>query len=951
MSNFCSFKYTLTEGNEAGRFSIDSGSGAVSVNAPLNPSDALEYNLTVVAESTEDECQRSRVYVIVQVTPPNTAPPTFTPLTPVSVLENAPNGQLVVTVAATDSDIGRSGEVRYSIVGGDMANVFSIDEVSGEVRVSDNTNLNRSVSMIVQYNLGIQATDLGETPRSSMATQVINVDDVNEAPFFIVACALDNSCESELSEGSPSNTPIRVLTADDVDIGTNGIISYSLVSTNPMELLTQFGVDSGSGQLRLTGEVDFETVQVIIVTVAASDGGNPSLSVSTEVTVTVTDVNDNNPTIIADSPISVSELAEVGSTVTVVAASDPDQGMGGRVTFSFSSPSTVFGLNGDNIVLLTELDYETVDQYTITLVATDGGGLTSSKDIVFNVLNENDNSPIFDPTSVAYSIVENGNPPETLGVVMATDADRGSFGVVRYRIQAQSDPPPFAVNATSGEVTTTSSLDREAMASHQFVIEAYDGGIPAMIGLLTVTVTVTDDNDWSPEFVDDYVKCVREDAAPQELLVVMATDRDEAGTPNSEVEYFISSGNDDSLFSLNRTSGSFRLEGELDYETATGHNVTVEARDMGQDPLSGFTVVQICVTDVPDNAPNLTSNRTVNVSESTAINTVITTFIPSGVDTSSQLMYSISLGNEEGLFDISDTGDVTLVAMLDYENEIRYDLRITVEDNMMQSSSVFLFVNVVNENDETPKLTAPSTVSIEEEGAVNSLVFQVNATDDDIGVFGLISYSLIVAALPGGGLPFKIDSNGTVTIATRIDRDVLPVNGRTLQVEVIARDGGNPSLMDRAVVPVEILDINDNMPEFSASEYTSPIAEGNANRTLLTVTASDRDDGTNAEITFSLSVTDPVPFQIDSVSGVISTTGELDRETRDEYELTVVAADNAVENPMSSTAIVTVAVTDINDNVPQLGGNLFNVSIIENVPPTEQVIQLSAMDDDLGWLS
>ena len=888
--------------------------------------------------------------MVIFVSPGNMNAPMFEATIPATVREDAANGFVVATVTATDMDAGTSGEIVYSLVGGNTNDAFAINSMTGSISVSNSQFLNVSL-YDTMFNLMVSATDQGTTPRSATTVQSIEVLDVNEPPYFITPCVYTASCNFTVLESASPDSLVGTLNATDSDIGSNAALSFSIAVATPSAAANPFTIND-NGQLTVTGSLDRESTPEYTVEVTVRDGGTPSLSAMTAVRIIVGDVNDNPPVIRAESPIDVLELTPTGTVITTVRASDPDSGAGGMVTFSLG-PTSTFNITSSSgeIILAESLDYEMEPrEYDVVVIATDGGGLSSNATILVRVLDENDHRPVFGMDKYTFTMRE--NLVGVVGTVSATDMDSGTNGEVMYFLRS-SDAPQFQVDQSSGEISTIQGLDREMRDFFNLVVEARDGGTPTLSSRVSVCVSVSDENDVEPEFVRDvYEVSVREDVeVPDELLVVVATDGDAPGTNNSRIEYSISSGNEANTFEVDPSTGAFRVIRQLDFEQQDLYTVTVTATDFGSPmQLSGITTVRVTVIDVNDNVPMITSNFTVNVSELTLPGSQLAQFTASDMDMGAMLTYRIIDGNEEMLFAIGNsTGLVTLVAMLDYERQTQHELTISVRDQSDQESLGFLTVNVINENDNRPVIQAPSNVTLNEEEMPGAFVFSVNATDRDAGVFGDVS--LAVTSRPVTGV-FVISARGEVTVAGRIDRETLSqvTSDDTITVTVEAQDGGMPPFTVSEEVRVRILDINDNDPTLEQDLYEASLLEEQPGGTPLSVqiSASDPDLGLNGEIVFSISSSTAVPFTIDSNTGEIYSTRRLDRDTENSmYEFNVTASDRGTPN-RTSESIVVVTVMDLNDNRPVFDQPQYNASIVENTAPGHNVTSVFATDADLG---
>ena len=885
----------------------------------------------------QDPCQRSRVYVVVMVTPGNNHDPVFNTLAPISIPETTSNGDDIVVVTATDDDPGTSGEIVYSIINGNGNGVFDIDPISGTISVSQSQFLNQSDPAIPRFQLTLQAADGGSPQRNATAVQVIDVTDVNEAPFFTTPCALNNTCAFSISEGAGMGESIGVVMATDVDPGTNGMLTY-LITTTSVNL---FHVTS-NGTIVVNGNLDYDTGETsFLIEVVVRDGGNPSLSTTTEVSIDITDINDTPPTINARSPVDLLESA-TGLVATVV-SDDPDT-VGGPTTFTLTG-SSLFAIDchSGEITLTGPLDYETQTRHSVTVTAEDDGGLSSSADIVFNVIDENDNSPIFFGEPYIFSLVEE-QVMEDFGGVFANDSDSGTNAQIKYSLRPTSNL--FNINEQSGRLSAD-RLDREDVDFHSLTVVATDCGNPSRSSTSTIRITVTDINDNQPTFQQQTHRLeLREDVAvPRDVLIVMATDRDAPGTDNSRIAYTVLP--NEGFFEVDTNSGQLRLVQELDYETNQRHNVTVIATDQGQPALSGSTVVLVTVIDVNDNVPTITSNLSVNISELTQPGTPIAQFMAEDEDGNSVLRYSIADDNGEGLFTVnSSTGLVTLLSMLDYEIQQTHELNISVNDQGGGESFGALRVNVINENDNTPVISVVTSFNVSEEEPVSTSLFTANVSDADLDPFGTVTLLIFSQPIPG---VLDIDNNGLVTIADVIDRESLPPNSNDQFIVTIEASDGQKS--STATVIINVLDINDNDPIFVNHSTSMGFQEEQMTGTTLTMlSANDADIQLNGDIRYSITNQTNLPFTIDSVSGAVTSTRKLDRESGDDwFTLEVVASDRGTPS-RNATTVISVRVVDINDNPPTFNNTLHQISISENTTLGAIVVQLQAQDADQGSL-
>ena len=937
--------FEIIDGNDAGNFRINDD-GRLFLNNALNAMDQDAYTLTVLASNMEDQCQCGRTTVQISVLASNDNPPMFQGTSPVTISEIVPVGTSVVNVTATDADFGINGEIRYAITSGNIGNVFDIDPITGEITVVG--TLNHTITQ--SYTLILTAEDQAVVnPMSDTTTQVINIMDVNQRPFFLTQCATMELCRFMVSEGVGLSTTIAMIKADDPDSPSilNGQLTFTLIPDD-----SPFTVDN-NGNFALATSLDRESRETYTLNLTVADGGTPSLKISTIVTFTVTDINDNPPVLVALTMVDISESAIGGTEVTQVQAFDPDLGVNGEVSYQLTG-STLFDIDKDSgqITLVGSLDYELSTQHVITVVATDSGNLSSTgHNITINVINVNEHSPMFTMDPYTASVDEGSSVGTPVITVQADDDDSGVLGEVSYSITGGNSNNHFAIDNTSGAITVNGEIDREAIGEYTLTIRAQDGGNPARSDVSTVVITVNDINDNNPVFQrSTYAIDVREDVnVPSNVLTVLATDADEDNSPNSAITYSIQSGNTGGVFSLHTNIGVLSVTRTLDFESTPSYTLTVVATDGGN--LTGNAVVMVTVIDVNDETPTLSPDQTGTISEDASTPRVVANFNASG-EMGEVLQFQLS-GDQNGEFVIdTNSGQVSLVQSLDYESRQQYVLTVSVTDGQFSTSSA-LTITVTDVNDNTPIIDPAGPFTITEERPANSLVGSVTASDQDSGSNAQLSFQ--ITQQPLNLFMIVPDGSNAVQIRTAnvLDREVLvqmnyfvPPNSQS-DIVIEVSDSGNPSLTSIVTVAIRLEDINDNAPTLinPATEVNIP-ESSNIGTPITKIAANDSDIGANARISYSLMSSST--FTIDSSTGDITLASSLDYEMSTEHIITVTAS-----NPdgLTSTAHdITILVIDENDNSPVFMMNPYTASVAENSSVGIPVITVQADDADSGIL-
>ncbi|KAM6408684.1 cadherin-related family member 2 [Rhynochetos jubatus] len=337
------------------------------------------------------------------------------------------------------------------------------------------------------------------------------------------------------------------------------------------------------------------------------------------------------------------------------------------------------------------------------------------------------------------------------------------------------------------------------------------------------------------------------------------------------------------------------------------------------------------------------------------------------------LTYTIS-GPEAFYFSVDGhTGIVTLRNSLDRELLARLTIIVGVSDGMNEAISRKLTIIVEDRNDNAPVFQRlPYETSIPENTELNSIIYNVFANDSDTGNASKVSYSIeeVIPDSTKNLWLFYILPNGSVVLNGSLDY----AKNTFYQLKIIAKDGGGmlhnmlTFQQSSTYLSLTIRDLPNLDPRFLNEPYSSSVPENCAlGTTVLTVTAMDRDTGVNDEISYSISNAS-IPFAINATTGTITVSGPLDREQlpSEEVQLEVTAREKNLDihgKVAQASTLVTVMVTDVNDNKPQFyhcslpscnfsssAQNTFRGTIIEHSSSRLPVSNLSiiAHDPDKG---
>ena len=705
-------KYKLRETSEY--FSIDSSSGEIIskrklsyINTTRSQSIENVYMFSVIATDQGKPPMADECRVKILVTDTNTAPPIFTQTDYVRAIPSfAPAGMEVVQVKAVDRlDTGLNSEVTYSLRPSSYSQLFSIDPVSGSVKLGQDLRVSGSTS----YRLEVVASDKGDPVMSSgtSVTLMPSTDNLHSPEFS------DGSTQVIIPENEPVNTFIIKLSASDRDAGINGILRYSIVDGNEEE---RFKIDDRSGRIFINKALDYDNENEYNLTIQAQDlAFEPRSSVSV-LRIILTDVNDNVP--FFERPqydAYLQENSAPGTELITMKAIDFDSTRYAKIQYQIEEQTMrqyfSVDINSGKVTSKVPFDYEKYPEYSLHIVASNPGSSESTRTrLDVHITGANEFFPRFQQPVFQFSVSESALADTTVGQIRAQDQDQGRDGEVFYFLIGNSNNKGFRLDKRTGVISVQKSLDRESQ--NRFVLTVLAKNRGSILGNDTdeaqVTITVQDGNDPPVFSKDNYRASVREGVPiGSTILTVGAVDKD-VRPRNSQFSYsIISEGNSEAMFEIDPSSGSIRTVRGLDRESEAGHKLVVAATDNGTPAATGTAVVRITVEDVNDNPPWLEPvARSASLRENSPANTLVARLLPTDKDlppNTGPFRFYISGESEDGdKFSVDErTGELRSRVSVDREETPTLKIVLEIHDSGSPplSAKYDFTINVEDEND------------------------------------------------------------------------------------------------------------------------------------------------------------------------------------------------------------------------------------------------------------
>ncbi|KAK3549429.1 hypothetical protein QTP86_001432 [Hemibagrus guttatus] len=920
-------------------FQINPVTGEVSVKGHLDREDTAAFELHAQAQDKGSSPRASHCKVLVEVLDVNDNAPVIS-LTSLSstVREDATSGTVVGLITIADNDVDQNGEISAKIKGSSpfilqpsYKNYYSL--VVGGPLDREKTS---------EYNITVTATDKGTPPLVNNMFLTIYISDVNDnAPRFP-----DKAINFYVKENSPAGDVIATVTAKDADINENAHLAYSIISRN--YLTSMVDVNSANGEIYSKQSFDYEAIMSFQFQIQSSDSGVPSLSSNATVNIFILDENDNNPVILPpySEPGSVNTenipySAEAGYFVAKIRAVDADSGYNALLSYHITEPkgTNLFRIGSSTGEIRTKRRMSDNDLKTHPLIITvsDNGdpvlSTTLSMEIVV-VENIDDLQTSIRRVPVKEENFSNLNLYLLIAIVSVSVIFLLSLIAL---IAAKCYGTDSGFSRSSAPVVTTHP---DGSWSYSKSTQQYDVCFssdtlksdvvvfpspfpPADAELISINGGDTFNRTQTLPSTGKIVYSVSEEVKKGTVVGNIAKDLN-INVHDLEYRLFqIVSGSNKKYFDVNLKTGALFVNERIDREEfcTLEQKCVLNIEALAQNPHHLYRI-EITIVDINDNAPNFPLDTfKLNITENANPGVRFLLPVAEDDDIGSNALkdYRLSM-NEFFSIDVqkdeqSVSAEMVLQKALDREKQSSLRLLVSALDGGKppKSGTMNIIVNVIDVNDNSPVFSMSLyKVKVKENISLGTKILSVSASDLD-EVKGQLDYE----------------------------------ENRAVELRVQARDKGSPPQSTHCKVLVEVLDENDNAPEIKTTPLLDSVKENTKLGTAVAlVTVSDNDGGKNGIV--HLSLKGSFPFKLEqSYKNHYSLLvyGPLDRENISQYNIPLEAVDEGTP-PLSSSAIITVCITDVNDNAPRFSTPFVNAYIRENRQAGDLVVKVLAEDSD-----
>ncbi|KRY74853.1 Protocadherin Fat 1 [Trichinella pseudospiralis] len=949
--------YSLLNDRTVGHaFTVHPRTGALyTTGVPLDRETRAQWPVVVRASSLRDAANGvlAQCLVLVDVLDQNDNAPVFVgaPYEFRVSIDRTDIGQLIGTVRAVDLDLGPNGQVSYSCLTVDP--LFSLNSSTGDLLLQRQL---KSADVGRRLKFRIRASDAGQPSLSTVADVFIVISSA-ETELGLFA---RSSFRLSILEGEENFfNQALVVVADRPTSSRAGVVGYTMLNQREDDPDQQFALDFVTGELSLQKPLDREQVDQYTIRLQAVDHER-NVTEFASVTIVVLDINDNWPQFDQSTySASLPEDSPIGCSVMQLRATDLDQGDNALLTFrlitvqSLSAEPRQHGeeekekskfkiQSSTGLIQLSDtLDFERCSSYLLEVECRDSGTLSkaSTVRVLVSVLDVNDNAPVFTPENTFTIYEDNYSVGQVIGQLSATDLDTVSRGKLRYGLlyaAGQLEQLLFTLNAhEQGILRVGTAMDQQLgrwLPEYRLQAFVNDGLFSSRTEFVVRQIkcsSLSPSVSCLPAFRRRFISVSVSESEPIGSTVTSVAISDST----AHVQYVMLSGLGSSKFMVNPDTGHLIVADQLDYEQRSKHQLVIGARVDNWGIVSTLHV-QVDVVDRNDHAPRFVASKySILVSASETVGTAVLRLFARDRDQldTARIRYSLVNRGRQPRGDLGASsyfrldprsGVLSVRRPLTALSGKNFRLTVKATDGGGHfEDEAFVQVHVWSE-------LLPSTAR---EPRAESILLHV-AEDAPVGTrFGRVRFHAYAGAV-ARMVPLTdetvagwigVEPNGTVYVAQALDRETRTEFSFYVALVDELQTDDHSAWISMTLVNVVVDDVNDNAPIFEANSVQLSVSEDLApGSILLNLQADDPDTADNGRVHYSLLQQSDAEeqslqlFHIDSYSGLLTTTGPLDRETHATHRLVILAVDGGRPS-LNSTLTVEIRLLDVNDQVPR----------------------------------
>lgn len=827
-----------------------------------------------------------------------------------------------LVVRATDVDVGDNGLVKYSFVEETVGIYFHINEDTGEILSNIVLDYERHPH---SFNFHVKASDQGFPANSKIVPVAVHLTNINDKmPEFHRIDTMS------ILRPVYNGTIVATVIAKDSDMLSKSQLVYSLESD-------AFDIQPLTGVVFVKEPSYLKNREVITAQVSVSDG----LFSNRDVMRFQLSTYQHNPNFCFVYGTTLASIPENTKVETTVKAVNPvGYSAGEALQFQILNPNGLFTIGKKSGVLKTKpgaiFDRETKEYFLIYVEVCKAlhPSIVARTTVNVTITDKNDNPPVFSRSKYYKAVDVDTLKGTKLISVVATDADMGENGRIRYEI-ASGNQEYFECNAETGAIFLKKKFLKSHNPKYYLTIRASDNGSLVLTSVCTVELQII--NEDQPMFTNNYNALVSEDAQPAEHVIQIEA----KGHNQQQVYYQIVGGDEYKVFNLGFTSGNLSVSGQLNYTRDASYRLAVKAIDS----LTGSwskAECDITVVDTNDNTPMFVQTAYfATILEDSIIGHLVLQVkaVDADVGSNAKVTYSLSAQSDKSLekFSIDATsGKITLTSMLDAEREASHLLYITATDEGVPAKSSFTTVSiyVADVNDNHPVFLQSKYKFFVDVYSAEEKQFVGVVRGLDADVSSELTYQL---AAPSSVVGIESKS-GVMYLREK------PTPESVIKLKVSVSDSKYAAF---ASVEIRVSAMNDNKPVFCKKEYAFVDETGSRKKQkIFSLSAADKDKGKFGKITYQIdSLNAGKYFSVDE-NGYVFTNGlTFDREQRGRYVLPIRATD---EGGRFSLCELIVKVKDENDNVPVFEYPFYEGNVLTSQISADSLLHVVAHDADEG---